>query len=260
MGSRPECRKRTWRAGESGQVEVETAIVMPLVVFLLLGLLQFGMLHQARLFAEYAAYKAVRTGALKNADVASMKRAARAAALPVLACGADVLAKDPSSWALKFYAIEALNLVAGEDSDSGGREASESPLESVNLTICGPTKSDITGGTYKVEDETYVAFDHRDIGTQVPGNKLRIKITLNYRMVIPFADWVIYKIWKGRRIVKELRMDSRLFANPFANWDRYDAPAAMGIYIIPIRAQYAMRMHSDLVLRDLPDENRCAIP
>ncbi|MBN2494314.1 MAG: pilus assembly protein [Deltaproteobacteria bacterium] len=251
MKSRRPIRIFGRRASESGQVEVETAIVMPLVVFLLLGLLQLGMLHQARLFAEYAAYKAVRTGALKNADEETMKRAARAAALPVLAYGYDVQnlgqAKDTQTWAQKFLTIEALNMIAGSDS----------PLEYINLKICGPIKSEITGGEYDAGGDTYVAFDHKDIGSKMPGNKLRIQITLNYHLVIPFADWVIYNMSKGRRIVKELRMDSRLFANPFANWDNYDIPAMMGIYILPIRAQYAMRMHSDLVLNDLPDENVC---
>ncbi len=36
---------------------VETAIVMPLFVFIMLGTLQLGLMHQAHAMTKYAAYK-----------------------------------------------------------------------------------------------------------------------------------------------------------------------------------------------------------
>ena len=45
---------------ESGQAAVESALVMPLAVFLILGTLQLFMLLQGRIMAEYAAWRAVR--------------------------------------------------------------------------------------------------------------------------------------------------------------------------------------------------------
>ena len=56
---------------------------MPLFVFLVLGLLQLGLLHQARLLTKYAAFKAVRVGAIHNAKMEAMKRAALAVMLPM---------------------------------------------------------------------------------------------------------------------------------------------------------------------------------
>src|SRR5688572_13227446 len=70
--------------GPRGQAAVETAIVMPLFVFTLLGLLQLGLLHQARLLTKYAAYKAVRSGSINRAKVDVMENAAIAVMLPML--------------------------------------------------------------------------------------------------------------------------------------------------------------------------------
>ena len=70
---------------ESGQAAVETAIVMPLFVFTLLGMLQLGLLHQSRLLTKYAAYKAVRSGSINRGEVKVMENAAIAVMLPLLA-------------------------------------------------------------------------------------------------------------------------------------------------------------------------------
>ena len=41
---------------DSGQAFVETAITMPLFVFVILGTLQLGLMHQAHALTKYAAY------------------------------------------------------------------------------------------------------------------------------------------------------------------------------------------------------------
>lgn len=61
---------------------METAITMPLVVFMILGTLQLFMLLQGRLMAEHAAFKAVRAGVVNHGDCTVMTHAAIAALLP----------------------------------------------------------------------------------------------------------------------------------------------------------------------------------
>ena len=257
------------RSDQRGQVEVETAIVLPAVVFLLLGLLQLGMLHQARLFAEYAAYRAVRTGARKNMDPDAKRKAARAAALPILAYGVDDnqnlgRADTPGEWAAKMLKIEgsnALGALTGED-DPFTRD--KNPLRYINLTICGPTKNEVSKATYSVDGDEFISFDAAVLSGSMPGPKLRIEIVLNYRLVIPFADAVIYRMWKGRGLAESLRLDGRndqqKAAAELQNVDAYDTHAAipLRIFIIPIRAQYAMRLQSDVKVDSLPDSNACA--
>src|SRR5687768_13160612 len=71
--------------GQSGQAAVETALTLPLALFMILGALQLFLMLQARMMAHYAAYKAVRAGAVNYGDCEVMKDAALAALLPTFA-------------------------------------------------------------------------------------------------------------------------------------------------------------------------------
>ena len=57
---------RPQRRRESGQAAVETALTMPLLIFLVLGTTQLFRLLQARILAQVAAYRAVRAGSLQT--------------------------------------------------------------------------------------------------------------------------------------------------------------------------------------------------
>lgn len=67
---------------ESGQAAVEAALVLPLTVFLVLGTMQLFLLLQGRILAEYAAFRAVRAGAVNYGDCTRMEHAAIGSLLP----------------------------------------------------------------------------------------------------------------------------------------------------------------------------------
>lgn len=67
-----------------GQVAVETAMVLPLLVFLALGLIQLTLMQQARLMTEYAAFQAARSGAVWNGNLERMRDAAVLSLLPTM--------------------------------------------------------------------------------------------------------------------------------------------------------------------------------
>jgi len=250
--------ERPERDGQSGQVEAESAIVLPIMTFLLLGLIQLGLLHQARIFTKYAAYRAVRTGALRNGKVDLMEKAAVAAALPILAWSngdAEVLGRtDTASAWIQKWAKPGFGMMPTN------RMKDFPALKYAEVKICGPTKSDVSGGTYDPGQEL-AAFDNYKISSKGIKTKLRIQLVLNYRMIIPFANWVIHRMWRGERIVKELHLDSRKIAVPDSKGDYvdhyglYQAAAHMGIFVIPIKAHYSMKMHSDIPTEYLPDDD-----
>ena len=237
---------------QSGQVEVETAIVLPMVVFLILGLLQLGLLNQAWIVTKYAAYRAVRTGALRNMDVETMEAAAVAAALPVLSYpknGRSVLSRsdDGASWVIKY-------------SHPGFRfnRMTDCGLKYATVDILRPNGCDLAqleGSVYQAKGKRYIPFDFVETSGRDVLTKLRIELTINYRMIIPFADWVIYKMWRGARVARVLRVGrgSLLPAAPVGT----DVAAAMGVYIVPIRAQYGMKLQSDVPLDALPPAQNC---
>lgn len=70
------------RVGERGQATVESAIVMPLMVFVVLGIVQMSMIQHARIMTEYSAFCAARAGIVWNAEPSVMESAALIALMP----------------------------------------------------------------------------------------------------------------------------------------------------------------------------------
>ena len=73
---------RLKRFRRRGQAAVESAIVIPLMTFLILGVLQLAMIQHAKLMTDYAAYNAARAGIVWNADRWIMENAAIISLLP----------------------------------------------------------------------------------------------------------------------------------------------------------------------------------
>jgi hypothetical protein len=232
---------------------VESAIVLPLFVFLLLGILQLGLMHQARLMTKYSAYKAVRAGSLHHADVGKMRSAALAVLLPLVSedRGGGEYIKSVTS-ASDFSAKWKWDGVKTN-------KMPEARLPYVDVTICGPLSGDL-----RPSDKDEVNFDDPDWSVAYGEwkkselTKLRIQVTFNYRMPIPFANQVIHAASRNRDLPSVLRMSDPKTRRPVKN-DVYNQLAEDGLYILPIRATYTMRMQSNLFpgIKPLPKSNAC---
>ncbi len=237
---------------ESGQVAVESAIVLPLFVFLILGTLQLGLMHQARLITKYAAYKAVRAGALNNGQKKVMERAALAVLLPVIS-------RDAGGGEF----IKTINNASDFQSKwnwpgvKGNSMMDASGIPYVEVTTCGPSTKEVSG--------TEIDFDDPRFGASMTWKdshrtKLRIQLTFNYRMPIPFANWVIHAAAFNREIPWLMRMgekSSKGTPNFGPQQSKYVSAAQNGKYVLPIRAAYTMRMQSNVFVKELPSSNQC---
>ncbi|MCY1044241.1 pilus assembly protein [Corallococcus sp. bb12-1] len=245
---------------ESGQVAVETAIVLPMFVFLILGTLQLGMMHQARLMTKYAAYKAVRAGALHNANVKKMESAAIAVLLPLISSstgggGETIKAIESATDFQMKYVWASKNKMM----DAGG-------LKYADVKICGPTREDISATSGELDFDNPSQITSTGNWGQSQRSKLRIQVTFNYRLPIPFADMVIYNIARAKKMPPVLRLGNGKDKTEYVG-DRemlgsaaqYDAAAQNSTYILPIRATYTMRMQSNFYLgaNPLPASNEC---
>lgn len=245
---------------QSGQAAVESAIVLPLFVFLILGTLQLGLMHQARLMTKYAAYRAVRAGAMHHARVRPMERAALAVLLPLVSrdSGHGGEHIQPVDGAERFLA-KWRGWPEVRDNRMKGN------LSLVEVTICGPLDGDMPPGVDQVDfdDPRWAASSDWRESTRT---KLRVQVTFNYRMPIPFADRVIYSISRHRMVPGVLRMEHPR-RGPEApsrqeSGGAYDALASSGVYVMPIRANYVLRMQSSLfpIHTPLPKKNECVFP
>lgn len=250
---------------ESGQAAVESALVLPLFVFLLLGILQLGLMHQARLVTKYAAYKAVRAGALHNANVDKMERAALAVLLPLVS-------RDGGGGAEFIKTVNSATDFQTKWSWPGvqGNRMLDAGMKYAEVTICGPLSNEFPGNPEEVDfdDPANTASDDWGQGQRT---KLRVQVTFNYRMPIPFANLVIFNIMRARDVPSVLMLgrvtaaerssvtSTRRLGSQSTPAARYNSAAAGGVYITPIRATYTMRMQSNLYpqANPLPSDNQC---
>jgi hypothetical protein len=262
--------KAHFRRGR-GQVVVETAIVMPMFVFLILGLLQLGLMHHARVMTKYAAYKAVRAGSLQRGEKDKMTKAALAVLLPVLgrnsASGAPYKTGNVGDYNTAWNAM---------------KDNKQDDVEFVHVEICNPGKNQIgqnadfddprtlgqgSGGSTPPSGEDGDSPDP-DATPSIPSinpavgpapsfdwkafnaTKLQIQVTTYYRMYIPFANWMLWRLAIGEEQGSPKQMR-------WLGWGvDPNKPQAVTLkklknmanakkYVMPIRASYAMRMQSN---------------
>jgi hypothetical protein len=259
------------RHRESGQAAVETAIMMPLFVFMILGLLQLLLMHQARLMTKYAAYKAVRAGALGKAEKPFMVDAARTVLLPLAArpdSASMYKTHDPAAYEAAWADLTTRGL--------GGRS-----LPVVEVTICGPLRAhDAEEGSIWFDDPTASSFAWS--GRGIDRTRLSAQVTFYYRLVVPFVNGVLWWMVLGQEnpgLMQVLRTGSQqrrvAMAASGEKTQLYNEREGAGlrrtvedlrglandnIYVLPIRASYSMRMHSTPGRGTLPQQNYCVIP
>src|SRR5688572_15912434 len=74
---------RTLRATQSGAAMVETLIALPILLTIVLGAVQFGLIYRAKATVNHGALQAARAGAVSNADLQAMQRGLASGLLPL---------------------------------------------------------------------------------------------------------------------------------------------------------------------------------
>lgn len=118
--NRTTCLRASRRT--SGQALIETMIVMPIMVFVILGGLQIIMLQHGRIMTQYAAYNAARAGIVHNANWNVMQNAALIGVLP-LYHRTDSLEELGKTWLIYkgvSEASQAVDMVGGNLEDVAG--------------------------------------------------------------------------------------------------------------------------------------------
>jgi len=256
---------------ERGQAMVESAIIIPMYVFLILGLLQLGLIHQARLMTKYAAYKAVRAGALHSADNDAMRETALWALMPLISKNvSDVEVIKPVASPMD-YEMKWLEFGVARQG-----KMLPMPMQYVEVATCGPTQDALPWKTKEVD------FDDPKIASAAVGKrdnsnwkksertKLRVQVTFNYRMPIPFANALFHYMAFGKEITRAMYLGGNHASQRAQGMQRrqkalndglmvYDTMGSQGIYVWPIRASYSMRMQSNLYKNNLPNSNGSGI-
>lgn len=246
---------------------VESAIVLPLTVFMILGLIQLGLLQQGRSMGKYAAYKAVRAGSIHNASNAIMTNAALAVLLPVTGYKAGGGGEAYN----KTRTASDLNNAWSRMRDNEHKDGNS--LKVVDVRICNPTSQAVSGGNVDFDDP---AIMNSAAGwKELDKGKLSVQVTFNYRLVIPFANMVIWNIVRADQVSSQLLEVTRLGTDKntqiqgirktnstatTSDDSKIDQLGKSGKYFLPVRAAFAMRMQSNFLQKyPLPANNDCVL-
>lgn len=261
---------------------VETAITMPAFVFILLGMLQLGLMHQGRVMAKYAAYRAVRVGSIHNAKKPAMTRAALASVLPFAGHQRSMsfFKTTPNDFASSWTEASGMNGDASQriitvticepftsngTSSTGDFDDPEGSLGALNPDNPPPAENETDPNAPPTDNPTASAYDWK----QFNAGRLTVQVTFYHRMVIPFVNGLIWHVVRGNEsteMMRTLRLGTANTPKMVASKTMTDLDdlAAQGIYVMPIRASWAMRMQSNFLDRggdfSLPATNECKVP
>ena len=293
---------------EKGQVLLETVIVFPIMIFLILGALQIMLLQHGRIMTEYAAYNAARAGIVHNGNWNVMRNAAMLASLPVYQ-RTDNLSNFFTAWAKVKAAAEiteavdtgvaTLERLAGDllGTEIGGFAQDLSLIE-IHLTNPGAddfqsaaeyqaqqaalaNQLDPKGSLRYPQAGDEIDFDDLAMLQNDPDiTRLGVEVRMLYPLRIPLLNKMIFELWLFQMLLNDQTLRSDLPA--WASWQAQtesgqnleDAVAEgsgggplsgffttsqwtkeihtlrsiaenYGLYLIPLRATYAMHMQSN---------------
>jgi hypothetical protein len=221
------------RRDQRGQAAVEAALTLPLIIFLMLGTLQLFLMFQARIAAEYAVFRAVRVGSTNSAQCRPMMDAAVLALLPTFK---TYLKNAPAAnLATAFRKYGPAGRYRYDDDFDKGTAVTNHLSRSILLMQRRFARAVVPAGELE--------FDQPG-----PPQRLEVRLVFWYPMRIPFANWVISKMVLGYSAANPLMLTQK------ASWDASGdlnsfAPvvasrAAAGEYVLPVVAEYSMRMMS----------------
>lgn len=249
---------------EEGQVIVEQALVLPMMVFLILGIIQLAMIQHARIATEYAAYNAARSGIVYNGDPKMMERAAFLSLLPTFGRADDLTAIGPT-----LFRAAATQL--GSDlADALGLDLLTN-VKMVQVEILDHPTVDRMAIMDQQRHLNKQQIDFDDWRTQPAiANQLTVHVRYYYKMVVPFANWFLQYMWLAQRTgTMSVAYGGKgvAFLNPKTRFQNKSSHAeikkaalmlgddesiavmayrAKGDYRIPINTFYTMRMQSNL--------------
>lgn len=231
------------RRRESGQAAVESALVLPLTVFMILGTLQLFLVLQARMVTEHAIMRSVRAGSVHFGSCTAMRDAAIVSLLPSIGAFLNPVMPGgtPGAKFANAYQMRANNRYVPRY--DGGHDQ-----KIIWLWRLSPLRNQL--------DPTEDDFDDPEGG----GYTLEGRLTYFYAMHIPFANWVMSKMFLAHWGMQPYRFQNPLLETQRANWQREANadPIPVGLtvanemlrrstasppqYVMPLTASFAMRM------------------
>ncbi len=211
------------RGRERGVAMIETAIALPILLAVILGSIQFGLIYEAKATLNHAALRAARAGAVEHADPDAIRRG--------LARGLVPLYSPPSSLA----GFEATFVRVDTELRTSAR-----------IRILNPTQEAFADFSEEVDGIREIPNDRLHVRSTALGaqsglniqdaNLLRVEITYGYELKVPLVNWFI------TRTLLTLRRNS--------SYDAFEQQLLRRT-LLPIVSTSTVRMQSPARMSDL---------
>lgn len=262
-------------SSQSGQAVVEAALVMPLMVFIMLGTMQLFLMMHARILTQLAAFQVTRTASLNHGNCPRMLHAGILQVLPAIEPfvkpSGSLSNNVANAWArYRNNQYNGMNVNVG--SGNAGGVSSSSGGKSIQLNGAGGTGSilwivrDITGRP--PAGATDNNFD-QSVGPQ----RMETLLIFWYPMKIPFANWVLANIMLAHYGMQAYSNQNPLMIRQKANWtpgpgNNLAAEVRTELqgrllakeYVFPIQASFTMRMMTPLKSMNMVTKNCLGTP
>jgi uncharacterized membrane protein YgcG len=195
------------RRAQAGQSATEFLVILPALILLVFGIIQFALMYQTRATLNHATLLAARAGAMHNGDMAQM-RAALARGLTPLFASEATAAGYANAWLRAqqeaspgYAAIDVLNPTAAAFNDferprldgNGGGELPNDTLNYRNTSTGG-------GSNISIQD----------------ANLLHVRINYCMRLIVPIIDRILYQTLHNPNPATAVGMQATGMSNPMA--------------------------------------------
>jgi len=175
---------------QRGATMVEFAIVSPIALLIVMGLVQLGLMFTARQLLNQATFVAARAGAVHNAQVSAMQDALKAAMVP-------------------FYQNAFTTDSATRISDALSAARNDLTADNITIEVLNPNGDVFTDfGLQDAAGHRYIpndSLEFRDYGvrgdasglTIQEANTLKIRVTYAYPIKVPLMQYVFSSVMCG---------------------------------------------------------------
>jgi hypothetical protein len=172
-----------------GQSATEFIIIVPALIFLVFGVIQWGLLYQARATLNHATLLAARAGAVHNGDKGEMRKALAAGLAPLFASEASMTGYLAAR--TKAFTEISVAQLATIDIVNPTKEAF-TDFGQVRLDgLGGPTEREIPNDTLNYRNPAPGASS----GVSVQdANILHLRVSYCYRLVVPVVGRMIHAV------------------------------------------------------------------
>jgi len=232
------------RAVENGQAMPEFVIILPVLLFIVLGTLQFAFIYHAKITLNYATFESVRAGSLNNARSYAMANAMARSLAPLYTHADTVAAYKQARERVRneinngYLRIDIINPSPNAFSDYGRNQGGEVQIANDNLIYRGATIGKDSNQT--IQD----------------ANLLKIQTYYCFELIVPFVNRIIWSMmrYSPNEIMPanlpELKKQHR-FGKPATGSFNEECVvkknAADGYFGIPIRSQAIIRMQTPAI-------------